>query len=57
MKWFIPAFLILFSGIVLLTVRLFQEDHFYSASLLLIAVGGSGGMLALGMHIKEENER
>jgi len=43
-------------GLLLIVVKLFEENHFYSASLLISSCGASGLFLALGMYVKKQNE-
>lgn len=56
MGFIIPATMLFLTGITLIAIRLFQESHFYSASLLLTSLGAAGLFVALGMHVKKQNE-
>ena len=54
--WVVSVMSLLMAGFILIAVKLFQDGHFYAASLLLVAIGSSGLFVSLGMHMKIKNQ-
>jgi len=53
MRLAICAGLVTMTGILLIVVKLFQEEHFYSAALLLVGVGSAALIVALFLYMKD----